>query len=272
MTPRLIVSDLDGTLLGRDHRLHADTIDVLRTLVKQGHHLVLASGRHYADMRVFRDQLDVPAHLISSNGAYTHDPNDQLLDANHIAPQQAAALIKLLRPDSVRLSLYMDSAWYIDAEAPSYLEMHAATGFAYQVVPPEQMPTQGIGKILYGGAPDELAKIETLIREFSDDSLHVTYSTSDSLEIMAGGVNKGTALSALLKRIAVAPENCLAFGDNLNDVEMLSLVGEAHFMINSHPEMAGRLSAAKQIGHHGEAAVAQLLRERFGLVSAATES
>lgn len=265
MTPRLIVSDLDGTLLGSDHRLHADTIEVLRTLVKHGHQLVLASGRHYIDMRVFRDQLAVPAHLISSNGAYTHDPDDQLLDANHVDPQQAAFLIQLPRPDSVRLSLYLDDAWYIDAESPSHLEMHAATGFVYQVVPPEKMPTEGIGKILYGGHPDVLFKIETAIREFSDGSLHVTYSTSDSLEIMAGGVNKGVALSALLKRISIAPEHCLAFGDNLNDVEMLSLVGEPHFMLNSHPEMAGHLSAARQIGHHGEAAVAVLLRERFGL-------
>ena len=42
MTPRLIVSDLDGTLLGSDHRLHDSTIEVLR-LVRQGHHLALAS-------------------------------------------------------------------------------------------------------------------------------------------------------------------------------------------------------------------------------------
>lgn len=265
MTPRLIVSDLDGTLLGRDHCLHDSTIEVLRALVGQGHHLVLASGRHYADMRVFRDQLALPVHLISSNGAYTHDPEDKLLDANHVAPQQAKALIQLPRPDSVRLSLYLDDDWYIDAESPSHLEMHAATGFVYQVVPPEQMPANGIGKVLFGGQPDELIKIETMIREISDSSLHITYSTSTSLEVMAGGVNKGVALSALLERIAIAPEECLAFGDNLNDVEMLSLVGEAHFMLNSHPDMAGQLSTARQIGHHGEAAVAVLLRERFGL-------
>ena len=57
MTPRLIVSDLDGTLLGSDHRLHQRTIDVLRALAEQGHHVALASGRNYHDMRVFRDQL-----------------------------------------------------------------------------------------------------------------------------------------------------------------------------------------------------------------------
>ncbi|MCS2608873.1 HAD family hydrolase [Halomonas dongshanensis] len=264
-TPRLIVSDLDGTLLGRDHRLHADTIDVLRTLVRQGHQLVLASGRHYADMRVFRDELDVPIHMISSNGAYTHDPSDRLLAAHHVAPEQARALIDLPRPANVRLSLYLDDAWLIDAAKPSYLDMHASTGFVYDVVPPERMPTEGIGKVLYGGSPEALAEIETLIREIAGDALHVTYSTSDSLEIMAANVNKGVALSALLERLKVAPEACLAFGDNLNDVEMLSLVGEAHFMQNAHPEMAVRLNAARQIGHHGDAAVAVLLRERFGL-------
>ncbi|MBZ5486303.1 HAD family hydrolase [Halomonas aquamarina] len=265
MTPRLIVSDLDGTLLGSDHRLHTDTIDVLRTLVGQGHYLVLASGRHYADMRVFRDELDVPAHLISSNGAYTHAPDDQLLEAHHVDPRLAARLIELPRPQNVRLSLYMDDAWYIDAESPSHLEMHAATGFVYEVVPPERMPTQGIGKILYGGDPEALLAIETAIRDISDGALHVTYSTPQSLEIMAGGVNKGVALAALLERIDVRAEHCLAFGDNLNDVEMLSLVGEPHFMLNSHPEMGGHLGSARQIGHHGEAAVAVLLRERFGL-------
>ncbi|WP_447555731.1 HAD family hydrolase [Vreelandella sp. EE22] len=265
MAPRLIVSDLDGTLLGSDHTLHDSTIEVLRALNEQGHHLALASGRHYLDMRVFRDELGVPVHLISSNGAYTHDCEDNLLDANHVAPDKARALIDLPRPANVRLSLYLDDAWYIDSESPSHLSMHAATGFVYQVVPPRDMPCEGIGKVLYGGAPEALAQIERQVLDISDDALHVTYSTSDSLEIMAGNVNKGVALKALLQRLDIDAEHCLAFGDNLNDIEMLRLAGEAHFMVNAHPEMASRLGRGRQIGHHGEAGVAELLRERFGL-------
>ncbi len=46
---------------------------------------------------------------------------------------------------------------------------------------------------------------------------------------------------------------------------MLALAGEAHFMANAHPEMAGRLGRGRQIGHHHEAGVAALLRERFEL-------
>ncbi|BBM06117.1 hypothetical protein HAALTHF_47860n [Vreelandella aquamarina] len=110
MTPRLIVSDLDGTLLGSDHRLHDSTIEVLQELVRQGHHLALASGRHYHDMRVFRDELGVPAHLISTNGAYTHDPDGGLVSASHLNPDHAHALIHLPRPPQVRLNLYREAA------------------------------------------------------------------------------------------------------------------------------------------------------------------
>ena len=53
------------------------------------------------------------------------------------------------------------------------------------------------------------------------DGLHITYSTVDSLEIMAGGVNKGVALAALLESLGLTAADCLAFGDNLNDTEML---------------------------------------------------
>lgn len=265
MTPRLIVSDLDGTLLGSDHTLHESTVEVLRALVKQGHHVALASGRHYHDMKVFRDQLDIPAHLISTNGAYVHDPKDTLLTANHLAPEHAHTLIGLPRPPQVRLNLYRESGWHIDAEAPHLLSLHTSTGFQYDVVPPAQMDTNGVGKVLYLGDPKALKKLEDQAHAAHGDALHITYSTIDSLEIMAGGVNKGVALTALLERLALTPAECLAFGDNLNDTEMLDIAGEAQIMANAHPELFGRIKGAERIGHHGEAAVAEWLKKRFGL-------
>ncbi|KPQ19150.1 MULTISPECIES: Cof-type HAD-IIB family hydrolase [unclassified Halomonas] len=265
MTPRLIVSDLDGTLLGSDHTLHESTVEVLRALVKQGHHVALASGRHYHDMKVFRDQLDIPAHLISTNGAYVHDPKDTLLTANHLAPEHAKTLIDLPRPPQVRLNLYRESGWHIDAEAPHLLSLHVSTGFEYDVVPPSQMDTNGVGKVLYIGDPQSLKKLEAQAQSSYGDALHITYSTIDSLEIMAGGVNKGVALASLLERLELTPAECLAFGDNLNDTEMLDIAGEAQIMANAHPALFDRIKGAERIGHHGEAAVAGWLKKRFGL-------
>ncbi|HAA45991.1 MAG: hypothetical protein XD36_0359 [Halomonas sp. 54_146] len=265
MTPRLIVSDLDGTLLGRHHTLHESTVEVLRALVKQGHHVALASGRHYHDMKVFRDELDIPAHLISTNGAYVHDPKGILLAANHVDPEHAKTLIGLARPPQVRLSLYRESGWHIDAEAPQLLSLHASTGFRYTVVPPAQMDTNGVGKVLYLGDPTALKQLEAHARAAHGEGLHITYSTANALEIMAGGVNKGVALAALLERLGLTPAECLAFGDNLNDTEMLNLAGEAQVMANAHPELFDRIKGAERIGQHDEAAVAEWLKKRFGL-------
>ncbi|MGM0614835.1 MAG: Cof-type HAD-IIB family hydrolase [Pseudomonadota bacterium] len=265
MTARLIVSDLDGTLLGSDHRLHASTVKVLRLLAEQGHHIALASGRHYHDMRVFRDQLDIPIHLISTNGAYTHDPAGQLLNASYLEPDHAQTLIQLPRPPEVRLSLYRESGWHVDAPAPHLLSIHATTGFTYQVVPPEQMDATGVGKVLYLGDPAALAELETQAHQAHGQGLHITYSTTDALEIMAGGVNKGVALTALLEKLGLTAPDCLAFGDNLNDIEMLNLAGEAQVMANAHPALFERVTGARRIGHHSDAGVAQWLTKRFAL-------
>ncbi|SDI70408.1 Cof-type HAD-IIB family hydrolase [Billgrantia gudaonensis] len=265
MTPHLIVSDLDGTLLDAGHDLTPGTIATLRALAAQGHHLAFASGRHFRDMLAFRDRLGVPVHLISTNGAYLHAPDDRLLAARHLDPAIARQLIALERHATVRLNLYRDDDWLIDAEAPELLALHAHTGFGYRVAAPHELDGEGVGKVLYIGESSRVAELEARIRERHGSALHVTYSMANSLEVMAGGANKGTALTSLLARLGIDRERCLAFGDNLNDTEMLHLAGEAHVMANAHPDLTVRVPGATRIGHHAEQAVAARLRERFGV-------
>lgn len=132
---------------------------------------------------------------------------------------------------------------------------------------PGELDGEGVGKVLYIGDPFEVRRLAATIRAHHGERLHLTWSMATSLEIMARGVNKGTALAVLLQRLGLGPEACLAFGDNLNDIEMLALAGEAHVMANAHPELAGRLPAAERIGHHDLQGVAERLRARFDLRS-----
>ena len=78
------------------------------------------------------------------------------------------------------VSLYREAGWHVDAEAPHLLSLHASTGFAYEVVPPEQMDANGVGKVLYLGDPDALAELEAQAQAAHGDGLHITYSTVDS--------------------------------------------------------------------------------------------
>jgi hydroxymethylpyrimidine pyrophosphatase-like HAD family hydrolase len=119
--------------------------------------------------------------------------------------------------------------------------------------------------MLYIGEPALLEPLERTLREHQGDALHITYSAANSLEIMQRGVNKATALSRALKALDLPIERALAFGDNFNDVEMLTLVSNAYVVSNAHPEVIEQLPRATRIGAHHESAVAQTLRTFFAL-------
>ncbi|MGM8932199.1 haloacid dehalogenase [Salinicola sp. MH3R3-1] len=265
MPQYLIASDLDSTLLNAEHRVDALTRETLRTLSGQGHVIVLASGRHYHDIAAIRRQLEIPAWIISSNGAHVHDPDDRLVSETLVPTDQVQALVALPRPASVRLNIYTHDRWLIDAEAPELLPLHAMSGFTYQVDDMRDLARERVGKVLYIGEPALLEPLERTLRERHGDALHITYSAANSLELMQRGVNKGTALSRALKALDLPIERALAFGDNFNDVEMLTLAGNAYVVSNAHPEVIEQLPRANRIGAHHESAVAHTLRTFFAL-------
>ncbi|GHB27817.1 Cof-type HAD-IIB family hydrolase [Salinicola rhizosphaerae] len=265
MDPHLIASDLDSTLLDAEHRVDGLTRETLRTLAARGHRIALASGRHYQDIAAIRRQLEIPAWIISSNGAYVHDPEDTVVSETLVPPERVRELVDLPRPAAVRLNLYTRDRWLIDAEAPELLPLHAMTGFTYQVDDMQTVEQESIGKVLYIGEPALLAPLEAIIRKRHGDALHVTYSAANSLEIMQRGVNKATALSRALKALDLSTERALAFGDNFNDIEMLTLVGNAYVVANAHPDVVDQLPRATRIGAHHESAVAHTLRAFFDL-------
>jgi len=269
MQSHLIVTDLDKTLLNAQHGLDELTIETFQALAAQGHHLALASGRHFHDIAAFRRRLGVPAHVISTNGAHLYAPDDSLIAEQWVPAELVRALVELPRDAAIRLNLYTGDEWLIDAPAPELMALHAHSGFRYRIADLEAHDGSGVGKVLCIGDPEALATLEQSINDSLGTRLHVTYSMADSLEIMAEGVNKGAALERLMARLEIPAERCLAFGDNLNDAEMLALAGHGFIMENAHPELARRIPGAVRIGHHHSSGVAQRLREYFALNVAA---
>ncbi|ANF58437.1 Cof-type HAD-IIB family hydrolase [Halotalea alkalilenta] len=262
----LIVSDLDNTLLNTDHRLDPLTIETFQEMERRGAVLAIASGRHYRDIRAVREQLGVDAYIISTNGAHLYDRRDRLVSERLLPATLVHDLTLLDKPDSVRLNVYTGSGWLIDAPDQRLLAFHHSTGFVYEVDPALRGKARDdVGKVLFIGDPSELAPIEREVRERFGGQAHVTYSLPDSLEVMARDVNKGRALGVLLEILGMTPAQCVAFGDNLNDVEMLELAEGACVMENANPLLFEALPHAKVIGHHDQAGVARELRSRFAL-------
>jgi Cof subfamily protein (haloacid dehalogenase superfamily) len=262
---RLIATDLDGTLLNAHHQVDPFTVDILRQLEQQGVEIVIATGRHYTDVASIREGLGVRAHLITSNGARVHDPDDREVFSENLKPEFVRRLVRREIADDATVNLFGDHDWLIDRDAPELLRYHEESGFRYQVVDMSAQTGEGVAKVLFVGGVDTLARVEAnLIREFGD-SIYVTYSLADCLEAMSPTVSKGHALRVVLDRLGIAPAQTVAFGDNMNDIDMLETAGQPFMMGNANPLLMARLPMVPRIGNNFEAGVAHELARLFDL-------
>jgi Cof subfamily protein (haloacid dehalogenase superfamily) len=262
---RLIATDLDGTLLNAHHQVDPFTIDVLRQLEQQDIEIVIATGRHYTDVVGIRDTLGVRAHLITSNGARVHDPDDREVFSENVPPAFVKRLVSREIADDATVNLFGDRDWLIDRDAPELLRYHKDSGFTYQVTDLSAHTGEDIAKVLFIGDVRTLARVEAnLIREFGD-SIYVTYSLADCLEVMSPTVSKGRALRVVLDRLGIAPAFSVAFGDNMNDIDMLETAGQPFMMGNANPLLMARLPSVPRIGNNFDAGVAHELARLFDL-------
>ena len=92
----VVASDLDGTLLSPDHLLTPYAKETLKLLTAEGVHFVFATGRHHIDVGQIRDNLEIKAYMITSNGARGHDTHGNLVFSDDYAfssPSAAAAVV-----------------------------------------------------------------------------------------------------------------------------------------------------------------------------------
>ncbi|MFX1735344.1 Cof-type HAD-IIB family hydrolase [Paraburkholderia sp. A1RI_3L] len=265
---QVIATDLDGTLLNADHQVDPFTVETVNRLEAKGLQFVIATGRHYADVAGIRDVLGIRSYLITSNGARVHAPDDTVIHARDL---DAGTVRHIVQPEIVGkhgrviVSLFADDAWLIDREAPKLLAFHQDSGFTYQVMDLTGHSGEDIAKVLYVGEPADLAEIAARIEREFGDAVYITYSLPDCLEVMAAGVSKGRALQAVLARLTVDASRCVAFGDNLNDIDLLETAGHPFMMNNANPKLIARLPHVPRIGNNFEAGVAHHLRKLFEL-------
>lgn len=244
----------------------AYTADTLRLLADKGLHFVIATGRHYQDVIGIRAALGIRAHLITSNGARVHDPENQQIYSKNVDAALVRQLAQAEFAAGTLLSFYLDDAWLIDQPSPTLLAMHQDSGFHYQISDLARHSGAGVAKILYVGEHDHLLEIEQKVQQRFGDAITITFSAQDCLEIMAPGVSKGSALSLVLERLNLDADHCLAFGDGQNDLELLQTAGHPRLMGNAHPRLASMLPHVKRIGSNQDSSVARHLRQLFNFV------
>jgi Cof subfamily protein (haloacid dehalogenase superfamily) len=265
---QVIATDLDGTLLDGDHQLDPFTVATVRRLEADGLQFIIATGRHYRDAAGIRDLLGIRPYLVTSNGARVHAPDDIMIYGDDLPP---ATVHRLVQPEiagahgRVIVNLFADHDWLIDRDAPELLRLHKDSGFSYEVTDLRRHHGEGIAKALYIGEPADLAPVAANLQREFGDALYVTYSLPDCLEVMTSNVSKGRALKFVLDRLGLETGRCIAFGDNMNDIDLLETAGHPFMMKNANPDLITRLPNVPRIGNNFEAGVARHLRKLFAM-------
>ncbi|MGI9283134.1 MAG: Cof-type HAD-IIB family hydrolase [Endozoicomonas sp.] len=262
----VVVSDLDGTLLNDQHELAPRTKEVIRRLSSQGIRFVFATGRHYLDVEEMRAQLDIEMYTITSNGARAHNPQGEMIVGHDLDPEFIQPLIALGRKhsDKVFLSVYSEDKWYVEQHHEDLLKFHKDTGFSYTMQDLDSIPVDKIIKVFFiAQEHEELLDLEQDINEAFGDSINMAFSLDTCLEIMAPAVSKGAALEEVMKLKGLELKDAVAFGDGMNDVEMLQVVGKGLVMGNATERLKAKLPDHDVIGECNDDAVANFLDQQY---------
>ncbi|QLB20455.1 hypothetical protein A6B43_02295 [Vespertiliibacter pulmonis] len=265
-----VISDLDGTLLNGEHRLAQFTIETLEKLAQQGIDIFIATGRSLPDVSKLMGKLEIKsATLVTSNGARANNLDGNLLASHYLPEDIANDLMQNVPfdPFSVCLNTYQGDEWFINVDVEQLRKFHQESGFMYQVVDFKCHHPRQTEKIFFiGKTLASLSSVEQFIRNKYNDEVQITYSTPQCLEIMAKNVSKAATLAQLVQQRGYSLEQCIAFGDGMNDLEMLSQTGKGCVMENADPRLKLALPNNEVIGNNHEQAVARYLRATFAIL------
>ncbi|WP_086981878.1 Cof-type HAD-IIB family hydrolase [Vibrio aphrogenes] len=262
---RIVASDLDGTLLLPDHTLGELTKNTLKKLHDQGMTFIFATGRHHIDVESFRASAGIPAYMITSNGARVHSPENELLYSKNLPENVIQPIVDIIKHDPThRIHIYRSNDWLTDKEDLKLSQHHQESGFNYALFDVDNAPTEDIAKLFFTHPDhDHLAEYEQQLKEKFGDQISIAFSTPWCLEMMAPHVSKGDALQAVAHKLGKDLEHCIAFGDGMNDVEMLQAAHKGLVMGTAHSKVMQALPNNEVIGCCADEAVARYLEDHL---------
>lgn len=256
---KLAAFDMDGTLLMPDHRLGNETIATLKRLRERDITLTFATGRHVLEMRPLIDQLALDAFLITGNGTRVHSLHGDVMHRSDLSPDVADEVLHARWETHASMHVFNDNGWFTGKAISEMLQAHMYSGFHYQLRDLRQIPAHEVTKICFCGDHDDLARLSIQLQEALGDRAHLCFSAVDCLEVLPVGCNKGAALTVLSAHLGLTMQECMAFGDAMNDREMLSLVGRGLVMGNAMGQLKAALPHLPVIGHCQNQAVSHYL-------------
>ncbi len=263
---KLVVIDLDGTLLNRYGEITKKTKEVVTKCINKGIEIVLASGRPIDSIKAIAKELGINGYFIAGNGALVYDlKKDKIIYENYMKKEKVLEIIKICEENSIAYNVYTDKTILTTSLKFNVLyyykenlkkEEDKKTNISVLNNVYDYVKNMKDGKFLKITICDESSSIfNSIIRKIKEISgievLEVAHMSRKMIqqgteeipveyfytEISASDVDKWKAIEFLLEKLDLNTEDVMAIGDNVNDKRMIEKAGMGVAMKGSTPEI-----------------------------------
>lgn len=242
---KIIVCDLDETLISRDRTISPENVKAIKAATKAGVKFVPATGRGYNSVHNTLQELGLDQqpgqYTISYNGgAITENIDEKLLYFQGITFEEAEAIYQRgLQYDHICIHIYTPDQVWVRNFYPEEVEYLASRQPCTEIFSDDIEFLRGkeIVKAIYMNTDyDYLKRIEGEIADLTGN-MDVSYSSNRYMEINRKGVSKGSGLQRLCDILHVDIKDTIAIGDNFNDLSMIKAAGLGVGVANTIEQM-----------------------------------
>lgn len=234
MKYKTLFLDIDGTILKPDHTYSNSTKEAINQVQEKGIEVFLATGRPLHEVKELAHELNIDS-LIGYNGAYAILHGEMIV--NEPMPKRTVDyFLSICKKKGHEMILYTSNKNYLTSlDSPFSKQFINIFGLRDNNLYTDEIGEQVLGITVMNLSPEEIE-----LYEFNKD-IHLSQVNIKGLEhsydVIRKSVNKGEAVQHALALLKVKKEQAIAFGDGMNDKEMLSIVGEGFAMENANPDL-----------------------------------
>ena len=245
---QLVAIDLDGTLLNSKKTCSLRTQNAVQAVLKTGRKVCFVTGRGVVDTAPFAQQCGLTEHLITANGAYIWDIQDQqCIKQTGLDADIVDYTIQIGR--SQKMFLWLFAPHNVHCETSDYLYqavINKYPDFTSDHCNLDTIDNKSVLKSLFILQLDKALEIKEQLHQKYGDRIHMIINSTHTddpddatkelvyLEILHSESNKGNALQHLCEYYKIPLTNTIAFGDEDNDIEMLQIAGIGVAMANAN--------------------------------------
>ena len=259
---KMVVTDLDGTLLQNDHSISKEDLETLNLLGKLGICRVAATGRNLFKVRKALAPSDPFDYVICSSGAGIVDwQKQEIIRAINLSDELTAKLIHYLIDKGYNFKVsdcFPDNHnffWWKNHQCPEidrYIELHSKMGKAEEIIPDNKYSSSQL-LLFFPKTSNQFDVVKKeLLAQFNEISIIRTTSPLDDnwlwMEIFPKGISKANGIAEICHLKGINQNETLGIGNDFNDIEMLDFTHLSYVVRNSPEELKEKFMIS--LPHH----------------------